>query len=362
MYRSAVRSTPRALSAARQSAIRTAPRRFASTTPADKPRSWKGSALRWGLAAGAVYWYNTSPVFAEEPLPRTIPAPSQFSDSDLTTVDAIVEEKRKRAIAKAEEAKPAPAAAPVPTESSEKTQEALEGEPAPGSPEALEAEADQQGAFNPETGEINWDCPCLGGMADGPCGEEFKAAFSCFVYSKEEPKGMDCIEKFQYVYERTNIQPTGMGANCDVGECKRASVNTPRSTAPSWPTTTSTKRAPKTPGLRSMPTPTQLLRRPPLPPTRRRRPRLRSRACRRRRSLRPSRTPRSRTRKSSRCPSQSPSTSASPTARRRTPPPPTTTSRERSSVASVLFLFFFSVLIEFICCVEVHGKGMWCTA
>ncbi len=36
-------------------------------------------------------------------------------------------------------------------------------------------------------------------MADGPCGEEFKAAFSCFVYSKEEPKGMDCIENFQYV-------------------------------------------------------------------------------------------------------------------------------------------------------------------
>lgn len=66
-----------------------------------------------------------------------------------------------------------------------------------GSPEDLEAEAGQQGAFNPETGEINWDCPCLGGMAHGPCGEEFKAAFSCFVYSNEEPKGMDCIDKFQ---------------------------------------------------------------------------------------------------------------------------------------------------------------------
>jgi len=64
--------------------------------------------------------------------------------------------------------------------------------------EGLEAEADQQGAFNPETGEINWDCPCLGGMATGPCGEEFKAAFSCFVFSKEEPKGMDCIDKFKY--------------------------------------------------------------------------------------------------------------------------------------------------------------------
>jgi intermembrane space import and assembly protein 40 len=64
----------------------------------------------------------------------------------------------------------------------------------------LEEEADQQGAFNPETGEINWDCPCLGGMADGPCGDEFKAAFSCFVYSQEEPKGVDCIENFKYVW------------------------------------------------------------------------------------------------------------------------------------------------------------------
>jgi intermembrane space import and assembly protein 40 len=63
--------------------------------------------------------------------------------------------------------------------------------------ENIEDEADQQGAFNPETGEINWDCPCLGGMAHGPCGEEFKAAFSCFVYSKEEPKGMECIDKFK---------------------------------------------------------------------------------------------------------------------------------------------------------------------
>jgi mitochondrial intermembrane space import and assembly protein 40 len=61
----------------------------------------------------------------------------------------------------------------------------------------LEDEADQQGAFNPETGEINWDCPCLGGMAHGPCGPQFREAFSCFVYSTEEPKGMDCIEKFQ---------------------------------------------------------------------------------------------------------------------------------------------------------------------
>lgn len=58
-------------------------------------------------------------------------------------------------------------------------------------------EETQSAAFNPETGEINWDCPCLGGMAHGPCGEEFKEAFSCFVYSETEPKGIDCITKFE---------------------------------------------------------------------------------------------------------------------------------------------------------------------
>ena len=47
------------------------------------------------------------------------------------------------------------------------------------------------------SGEINWDCPCLGGMAHGPCGEEFRAAFSCFVYSEAEEKGTDCLSEFQ---------------------------------------------------------------------------------------------------------------------------------------------------------------------
>lgn len=60
-----------------------------------------------------------------------------------------------------------------------------------------EEEVNKEGAYDPETGEINWDCPCLGGMADGPCGEEFKEAFACFVYSGAEPKGIDCVDKFQ---------------------------------------------------------------------------------------------------------------------------------------------------------------------
>lgn len=42
-------------------------------------------------------------------------------------------------------------------------------------------------------------------MAHGPCGEEFKAAFSCFVYSNDEPKGIDCIEKFKFVLSLVNL-------------------------------------------------------------------------------------------------------------------------------------------------------------
>lgn len=51
------------------------------------------------------------------------------------------------------------------------------------------------------SGEINWNCPCLGGMASGPCGSEFKDAFSCFHYSKEEVKGSECLEQFRAMQE-----------------------------------------------------------------------------------------------------------------------------------------------------------------
>lgn len=46
-------------------------------------------------------------------------------------------------------------------------------------------------------GEINWNCPCLGGMATGPCGLEFREAFSCFHYSTADPKGSDCRKAFE---------------------------------------------------------------------------------------------------------------------------------------------------------------------
>jgi len=135
--------------------------------------------------------------------------PPHFSETDLTTVDAIVEEKRKtldaRLKAKQEQEAKDKAAQPPPPQGEGSAAAVATPEDAEKTPEELEQEAGQQGAFNPETGEINWDCPCLGGMAHGPCGEEFKAAFSCFVYSTEEVKGMDCVDKFQYVVLRVSV-------------------------------------------------------------------------------------------------------------------------------------------------------------
>lgn len=77
--------------------------------------------------------------------------------------------------------------------------------------DSLEADAASQGAFNPETGEINWDCPCLGGMAHGPCGPQFREAFSCFIYSEQEPKGVDCVEKFKAMQDCFREHPDVYG-------------------------------------------------------------------------------------------------------------------------------------------------------
>ncbi|KAI9572161.1 hypothetical protein HD554DRAFT_2067483 [Boletus coccyginus] len=90
------------------------------------------------------------------------------------------------------------------------------GEPSPVPLETpIEGEGSQEessgGAFNPETGEINWDCPCLGGMAHGPCGQQFRDAFSCFVYSEADPKGIDCVEKFKAMQDCFREHPDVYG-------------------------------------------------------------------------------------------------------------------------------------------------------
>jgi len=124
---------------------------------------------------------------------------AEADDENFPTVEAIAAARKARQSPTSASSLPSPVSAKPTSEAqavaatSAVPLEASEG----GSPEDLEEEAAQQGAFNEETGEINWDCPCLGGMAHGPCGPEFREAFSCFVFSKDEPKGIDCIDKFK---------------------------------------------------------------------------------------------------------------------------------------------------------------------
>lgn len=211
--------------------------------PSKKPRTWRNSAARWGLALGALYYINTSDLLAEQAscasLRRTTPKhpilatckletderdfsvlkerlPELRHDvENLQTLDSLAAARRERHQAFATTGPPAPstrglspstsgtayrtASPPEPASPRSRSDPSppVQQPPDPGEPQALEEEAEGEGAFNPETGEINWECPCLGGMAHGPCGDQFKQAFSCFVYSKEETKGIDCIEHFK---------------------------------------------------------------------------------------------------------------------------------------------------------------------
>lgn len=51
----------------------------------------------------------------------------------------------------------------------------------------------KQGAVQAD-GTILWDCPCLGTQAIGPCSTQFRAAFSCYQNSTNEPKGNRTVE------------------------------------------------------------------------------------------------------------------------------------------------------------------------
>ncbi|KAF4262378.1 Oxidoreductase [Aspergillus fumigatus] len=209
MFRPATRILLRAPGVAARGPVS---RRLISTAPPDaKSRSWKSTIVRLGLAAGAVYYYNTSSVFAEQPSLSFLSkqsTPDSSDETQLPTIDSIKPRIREERQAESK-AVSQPDAQPTQHEALYASEAALK------SPQELEDEAGQEAAFNPETGEINWDCPCLGGMAHGPCGEEFKAAFSCFVYSTEEPKGMDCIDKFKGMQECFRRYPDVYGAELE---------------------------------------------------------------------------------------------------------------------------------------------------
>lgn len=55
-------------------------------------------------------------------------------------------------------------------------------------------------------------------MAHGPCGEQFREAFSCFVFSKDEPKGIDCIDKFKGMQDCFREHPEIYGSELEDDE------------------------------------------------------------------------------------------------------------------------------------------------
>ncbi|THG93929.1 hypothetical protein EW145_g8255 [Phellinidium pouzarii] len=130
---------------------------------------------------------------------------------------------------------PEPVSIALPASDAEDVPEANENE-ALTTDASADATADTDGdhgggaAYNPETGEINWDCPCLGGMAHGPCGEDFRAAFSCFVNSEGEPKGIECVERFQAMQDCFRRHPEVYGEEImsdDDEEGDQGEVETP---------------------------------------------------------------------------------------------------------------------------------------
>ncbi|KAL9615470.1 MAG: hypothetical protein Q9167_000148 [Letrouitia subvulpina] len=190
-------------------------RHLATASPAQKSRSWKNTATRWALAGGAVYYYNNSNIFAEKnPLHLDALLPdSPTDDTSLPTLETISAARKNP---------PPPTDPPKPASGTSQSSPNAVVSPTTaavqGSLDDTEEEASQQGAFNEETGEINWDCPCLGGMAFGPCGEQFRAAFSCFVFSKEDPKGMDCIENFKNMQDCFREHPDVYGGELEEDE------------------------------------------------------------------------------------------------------------------------------------------------
>ncbi|KAJ5906384.1 Mitochondrial intermembrane space import and assembly protein 40 [Penicillium subrubescens] len=211
MFRPVARALARAPAVAARSPAST--RLISTAGPTSKSRSWKSTFARLGLAGGAIYYYNTSSAFAQEPSFSLLgqSKKEKTDDSSLPTLDSITPKIREEQAAARSQPK---ADAPAP-EVAAPDAGAVEVNPQIG---IDSEEPPESAAFNPETGEINWDCPCLGGMAHGPCGEEFRAAFSCFVYSNEEPKGIECIEKFKGMQDCFRQHPDVYGAELEDDE------------------------------------------------------------------------------------------------------------------------------------------------
>ncbi|KAG1815906.1 uncharacterized protein BJ212DRAFT_1480975, partial [Suillus subaureus] len=149
-------------------------RRYIHTNAGSSARVFKSYPTRSGLALGATVTLAAYMAW------------SLSSDSQRISLDAQpVSAHKKLPVSTAPSPPAADSPAPIQQteEASPETSVPVIEEDADKTPPAAPAEAPREeqssgGAYNPVTGEINWDCPCLGGMAHGPCGPQFREAFS----------------------------------------------------------------------------------------------------------------------------------------------------------------------------------------
>ncbi|KII63416.1 Mitochondrial intermembrane space import and assembly protein 40-B [Thelohanellus kitauei] len=62
------------------------------------------------------------------------------------------------------------------------------------------------GIINPD-GSVNWDCPCLGGLPNSECGQQFRAAITCLINNKENDDVMKCATEFENMAECWKAHP-----------------------------------------------------------------------------------------------------------------------------------------------------------
>jgi hypothetical protein len=67
MLRTTVRAASRTAGTTSHSPKAPSFRSLSTQPPHLRSRSWKSSAIRWGIAVAGLYYYNTSSVFAEQP-------------------------------------------------------------------------------------------------------------------------------------------------------------------------------------------------------------------------------------------------------------------------------------------------------
>ena len=74
------------------------------------------------------------------------------------------------------------------------------------------------GFIKQDTKELNWDCPCVGWVVSGPCGYEFRKAFECSYYSKDETHPEECGKARDNVVQCMRDHPHIFGRKDDGGD------------------------------------------------------------------------------------------------------------------------------------------------